>query len=266
MSRLNRPCSVQSCTGSVWAREMCRKHYMRWHSHGDPTIVLNHVAPAGDPAAFLAAIPAEGNGCLRWPYATNGVGYAQINIKGKKLLVSRIVCERRHGPPPSPRHVAAHECGKGHEGCVAPWHLSWKTPAGNMADRERHGTMRRGEDCSYAKLSTADVLEIKRLLGTKSQREIGLAFGIEQSAVSSIARDLIWAHVTVERDGPIPRMKPGACGEQAGSAKLTATQALAIFQDPRAHRAIASDYGISRSNVGLIKSGASWSATTGARR
>ena len=120
MSRLMRCCTVSECRIPVWAREMCRKHYERWRQHGDPNTVLVKMAPAGAPAAFLAGIPEEGSGCLRWPFASNGVGYAQINIGRKKPLVSRLICERTHGPAPQVGMMAAHSCGKGHEGCVAP--------------------------------------------------------------------------------------------------------------------------------------------------
>lgn len=50
------------------------------------------------------------------------------------------MCQKAHGDPPSPKHDAAHSCGRGHEGCVNPNHLSWKTKKQNQADRITHGT------------------------------------------------------------------------------------------------------------------------------
>lgn len=38
-------CSVEGCPNEAWARSWCRKHYMRWHSHGCISIVTQKVAP-----------------------------------------------------------------------------------------------------------------------------------------------------------------------------------------------------------------------------
>lgn len=195
MSRLARQCSIGDCENPVWAREMCRKHYVRWNQHGDPNTVLVKQSRAGEPAAFLEGIPHEGEGCLRWPFATNGAGYAQINIPGEgKFLVTRIICERMHGAPPTPRHVAAHACGKGHEACVAPWHLSWKTYAENMADAKRHGTFSLG-DAHASRLSSTSVREIRALLGVESQQKIASRFGVSQTMISRIKTGKAWRSV-----------------------------------------------------------------------
>ena len=49
-----------------------------------------------------------------------------------------------------------------------------------------------------------------------------------------------------------------ARGERQGTSKLTATDVLSIRKDSRMHRVIAADFGISRTNVGVIKSHKSW--------
>jgi hypothetical protein len=47
-------------------------------------------------------------------------------------LVARIMCEWRHGAPPSPLHEAGHTCptGENHR-CVNPFHLEWMTRVEN---------------------------------------------------------------------------------------------------------------------------------------
>jgi hypothetical protein len=52
-------------------------------------------------------------------------------------------------------------------------------------------------------------------------------------------------------------------GDETSGAKLTNEQALAIFRDPRGHRAIADDYDVSRSAVSAIKTGIRWGWLTG---
>lgn len=193
MSRLLRKCSSPECQNNVWARDMCRKHYMRWWVHGDAGTVLLKMAEAGAPAAFIDALPEKGDGCVTWPFAKNNSGYAQINIgSGKKKLVSRIVCERTNGPAPSDAHVAAHDCGKGHEACVAPWHIRWKTKVENSADMEMHETLIHSDNAPWSKLSTSDVRAIRELAGTMSQSKIGERYGVSQSAISLIIRGVNW--------------------------------------------------------------------------
>lgn len=150
----------------------------------------------GLPKAFLHSVPIEGNGCLIWPYARNSAGYGHIRLDGRNVLVSRICCEMRNGPPPTPRHHAAHSCGLGHEGCIAPWHLSWKTAAGNCEDMAVHGTRRCGSAVAHlAKLNAEQVTEIRRLKGSLKQSEIGAIFGVTQAAISCVQRRKSWKHV-----------------------------------------------------------------------
>lgn len=134
--------------------------------------------------------------CLIWPFYRMRNGYAPILIPKtrRKALVSRVICEEVNGPPPTQSHEAAHSCGNGHLGCVAPGHLSWKTPAQNQADRVEHGTSNRGERQWMAKLTPEKVTEIRRqALAKRPQQEIAAQFGIEQSWVSRIATRKSWA-------------------------------------------------------------------------
>jgi hypothetical protein len=55
---------------------------------------------------------------------------------------TRVMCKLAHGPAPTPKHHAAHSCGKGHEACINPKHLRWATPRENAADAKLHGTFK----------------------------------------------------------------------------------------------------------------------------
>lgn len=200
MNRTDRQCCIVQCSNRVHSREMCRKHYQRWHIHGDANHSNFIQSPAGAPLNFIESTSVTGEGCLTWPFGHNGVGYAQINVKDKKkVLVSRIMCERANGPAPSPAHQAAHSCGKGHQGCVAPWHLVWKTPKGNNHDMDQHGTRSRG-DKHARKLSSKAVSDIKLLLDSVPQGQIAARFGVSQTMISRIARGKAWATpVTLSR-------------------------------------------------------------------
>lgn len=187
----SRICSVEGCGKPYWGRGYCSSHYQRWRRNGDP---LAGRTPEGEPRRFYeeVVLAYEGNDCLRWPYSTTA-GYGTIHHAGRSALVSRCVCEEIYGPPPTPEHQAAHSCGKGHEGCVAKAHLSWKTRVENEEDKLAHGTRYRGEQHGWAKITEADAREIIALKGHMLQRDIAAMFGISRPAVGLIHQGKNWA-------------------------------------------------------------------------
>ena len=179
-------CSIEGCADKAVGRGWCWRHWRRWRRHGDPTLAIG--TPIGAPLTFLqSAMGYEGDGCLTWPY-----GLSITDIDGRKKIIFRCVCERRHGPPPSPRHEAAHSCGKAHLKCISPNHLSWKTPKENAADKLIHGTHTRGDRDGMAKLTAGDVRQIRSLHCRLPQKEIGALFDISSTYVSAIQRRVRW--------------------------------------------------------------------------
>lgn len=183
-----RICSIESCGKKVFSRGWCARHWHRWRYHGDP---LKGGTADGEPMRYFreTVMAYDGSECLTWPYATTSAGYGHMYIDGRTHLISRLVCQEAYGPAPTPKHEAAHECGKGHLACVAKRHLSWKAPKSNCADRVGHGTHRR------ANLTNAQVKEIRALRGIASQAKIAVRFGIHQTAVSRIQLGKAWAWV-----------------------------------------------------------------------
>lgn len=104
-----------------------------------------------------------------------------------------MVCEAVHGPAPSPHHEAAHTCGRGSSGCINPNHLRWATPTENQADKIEHGTSNRGERCAASRLTEDDVIEIRRLKGKMTQKEIAEIFGVNYITVGDIHNSRTWA-------------------------------------------------------------------------
>lgn len=191
IAAIKRPyCSVEGCGKPHEARGWCNAHYRRFRAHGDP---LGGGTRNGEPLAFLETVvfSFEGEECLPWPYGSTSEGYGLININGKKRLATRVVCEHEHGPPPTPEHQAAHNCGKGHLGCVNPRHLRWTTRKENYDDRLIHGTVSRGERNGLAKLTEAQVLEIRA--SQKPQSQLAAEYGVAQSNISQIKSRKNWA-------------------------------------------------------------------------
>lgn len=130
--------------------------------------------------------------CLMWPFASRLHGYGQMSHMGKRGYAHRFMCELRHGPPPSPQHEAAHSCGRGHEGCVNPNHLSWKTKSENLLDCRQHGTQARSHAGRYGRLNHAKAAEIRALQGVALQREVAEQFAVSESTVSDIWTGRTW--------------------------------------------------------------------------
>jgi hypothetical protein len=190
----SRLCSIPDCGKSHSREGYCKAHYARFLKYGDP---LAGRTARGAARNFLLTdvMNYEGDECLVWPFSRDKKGYGRINIYGKPRVVSRVVCEKTHGPPLVETNEAAHSCGKGHLGCVTKRHLSWKTCAENNADKNANGTQNRGERCPQSKLTTEDVLEIRNKVGTVGQKELAIMFGVSRCTIRNIRDRETWFHL-----------------------------------------------------------------------
>jgi hypothetical protein len=141
----------------------------------------------------------RGEGCLIWPFGrTNGYGFFGRTVAGEKLMfyAHRWMCEQVNGPPPSPSHEAAHECGNGTGGCVHPLHVVWKTKSQNQLDRAKHGTKNGGP---VGKLNEKAVAQIRALKGKVTQKELAARFGCSRSNISFVQLGKLWPKVRKRR-------------------------------------------------------------------
>lgn len=191
MKNLGVQCSIPDCGKPVKSRGWCDPHYKRWRRHRDP---LGGGTSPGEALAFIEkALASDTEECINWPFARCPKGYGRVFVDGRFKGSSRVVCERAHGAPPTPQHEAAHNCGKGHEGCVNPRHLRWATSTENQADKLKHGTINRGERHGHAKLTRCDVREIRRCLTNgESQHSIACKFAVSRSAIRDIVIGKSW--------------------------------------------------------------------------
>ncbi len=159
------------------------------------SIVCSRVEAAKSHAQeMLRQLPhAQTRECIDWPFSRGSNGYGQVRVDGRLRNVSYLMCRERHGPPPTAKHQAAHSCGRGRYGCVNLYHLDWKTPAANQADRLEHGTHNRGERQGSSKLSREQVIQIRELAAAAvMQKEIAAQFGVTPSCVQSIVSRENW--------------------------------------------------------------------------
>lgn len=230
-------CSVESCDRPVKARYLCAKHYQKFWNDGSlklkPVTFVCSIADCDRPhyskglcdmhytrlrltsslecknisnsikVDFInnVALKYDSDDCLKWPFITDGHGYGILSDNGRLAPASRYVCEKVHGPPPTPEHQAAHSCGKGHEACINPRHLSWKTRKENEQDKFKHGTAISGERNPNAELTDEDVREIRSLKGKMFQRDIAAKYGVSQPVISDILNGKMWKHLLDNAEG-----------------------------------------------------------------
>lgn len=127
----------------------------------------------------------DGEECLIWPFSRTR-GYGGFSHMGERYYAHRFMCELVHGAPPSPLHEAAHSCGRGHDGCVHPGHVSWKTKSENLLDCAGHGTQARSHYGTKGFLTADQAAQIRGLKGVKTQWQIAEQFGVSESTISDI--------------------------------------------------------------------------------
>lgn len=187
-----RLCSIPDCDKPHLAKSFCAKHYQRFLKHGNIDASRARAENGAPQEFYKNSLTYEGDECLIWPYSVVN-GYGSFLLDGRLQRVSRRVCEDANGPPPTPKHEAAHSCGKGHLGCVTKRHLTWKTPKENSADRTLHGTHPRGENHYIAKLTEEQAREIIALKGKATQASLASRFGVSFQLISQIQRGKTWA-------------------------------------------------------------------------
>lgn len=191
-------CAIPGCERKFSKRGWCSAHYQRWKRHGDPLAGGPAMPPNGAVQEFLRKLLEndQGEACVPWPFGDSRV-HATVWLNGRTRIASRLVCERAHGKPPTPKHHAAHSCGNGHERCVNPNHLRWATAAENIADKFVHGTLARGGRHGMAKLTLPQVLEIVgRLNSGASVRLLADEYNVSRYAVYDIKNGHSWSHET----------------------------------------------------------------------
>jgi len=106
----------------------------------------------------------------------------RVDGKSRTRVIPHLVAEAYIGPRPEGMHVC-HDNGK-------PWdnrstNLRYDTPAGNAADRHKHGTRLHGETGNLAKLTNAEAQEIREAFakGLRTQAMLSAVYGISKRTI-----------------------------------------------------------------------------------
>lgn len=188
-------CLAAECSRKPIANGYCSLHWQRLR-HGTP-MTKPIKTPNGAVKKFVEQVmETDTNECIFWPFARSPDGYAVMTRDFVSPRAHRQICWKKHGPPPTSKHHAAHSCGKGHLGCVNWKHVRWATPQENIDDKLIHGTQPMGEAVHLAILTAVEVAEIKkRLLAGETQVSIAADYGVTDAAIGSINLGKNWKSV-----------------------------------------------------------------------
>lgn len=149
---------------------------------------------------FLAGVNKNGpihpscDRCWQWTASVLQDGYGQFGVNGSTTRAHRYSWELYNGKIPDGLSVL-HHCDN--QLCVNPKHLFLGTHRQNMLDMTNKKRQAKGEQQHLAKLTTKDVLELRRLhkTGKFSRLQIAAMFGISVQNVGCIIKRYTWKHV-----------------------------------------------------------------------
>jgi hypothetical protein len=135
-------------------------------------------------------------GCWLWTGVLT-YGYGALNVHGRRTLAHRFSYELAHGPIPDGIFVC-HNCPGGDvKRCVNPAHLWLGSHADNMADASRKGQNAHGERNGAARLTDAQVLDIRQryVPHQVTKRMLAQEHGVSIGLINRIVTGRIWTHM-----------------------------------------------------------------------
>jgi hypothetical protein len=132
--------------------------------------------------------------CWHWLGRRDAFGYGCVGWQGKKCVAHRVAFELCNGPIPDGQ-IVRHACDVAR--CVNPAHLRLGTHLDNAHDRDSRGRhwVRHGEQHYVAKLTVAQVREIRRLPSLPAGRELRRIHGVSKFTVYDARAGRTWKHV-----------------------------------------------------------------------
>ena len=141
----------------------------------------------------------RGHGCWEWIGALNDAGYGVINLHGSRrpqVRAHRIAFYLAHGFAPE---VVMHRCDN--RRCVNPEHLVAGDHVANALDRDQKNRVAHGVEHYAARLTPAQVIDIRRRYeaGSETQKQIAEEFGVHRVTVGKIVRGVAWKRTKGDR-------------------------------------------------------------------
>lgn len=186
----HRRCSVDGCQNRYDASGYCKKHWARWRKHGDPSVVdkkgrKDTLAERFWPQVAVTANPDK---CWEWQGCTSPQGYGRYS----GAPAHRVAFALANGYAPT--QFVLHSCDN--PPCVNPNHLREGTVRDNTDDKVSRNRQRKGEAINTAKLTAAQVREIRsRYKSGAIQARLAREYAVSCTNLNRIVRHMIWKHV-----------------------------------------------------------------------
>lgn len=134
-----------------------------------------------------------------WQGRKSEKGYGLVEFHGRTVKAHRLAYQLASRQPIPTGLVVRHTCDN--PGCINPAHLVLGTHADNVADRDERERTAVGESVSTAKLTAADVLQIRYAVGCgATQRSQAIRYGVDATTIRDIVHNKTWRHLTMATD------------------------------------------------------------------
>jgi hypothetical protein len=171
---------------------------------------VKSLAKHGFPDKFIAGRTKIGY-MLVGLYRDNKPTYAYIH----RLVAAAFLAKPEKLLPLSVNHIDGNKANN------LLGNLEWATHRENMDHAMRTGLSRKGEECTNATISEADVLAMRELYKTKSSIAIADQFGLSRAHAIDIIRGRRWKHLPVLNYEEVkPKRKPRSPNPKRCRAKL----------------------------------------------
>ena len=118
----------------------------------------------------------------------NGKGYLRVIIGGRRYFVHRLVAQA-YIPNPEGKLQVNHVDGNKLNNCMS--NLEWVTNGENRSHAVKNGLHLCGEDCSWAKLTSTQVLKILKD-DIHNYRELSNIYGVHRNTIRDIKTGKTW--------------------------------------------------------------------------
>lgn len=133
--------------------------------------------------------------CWEWMSSTNPKGYGKFWFIDDTISAHRFSWFLANGKIPRHQPFICHKCDN--PKCVNPAHLFAGDSQDNISDMISKGRSLTGEKSHAAKITSEDVIEIRRLWHNSriTSRQLGEKYGLGKTSVLRIIHGKTWAHL-----------------------------------------------------------------------